>query len=123
MAVTPDIISPMQNSSEVRFQITSTNPKVSAAELVSVLAKQVPDLQAELRLRKEFGDVSVEADRQKSVPIDPVTAWLILKFIGGAVAGGFLGAMGKQAFEFLKEHIQNGTVKEADEKKKTDEKK
>jgi hypothetical protein len=97
-----------ESTAELRFRVISLDSEVSPAELVSNLTGKIPDLTKELA--EKYGEVQVEAEREKSIPIDPVTAYLVLKFAGAAIAGGFLKKLGEDAYTYLKNVIRNGSV-------------
>jgi len=96
---------------ELRFRVISAHPTVNSGQLVCQLAADVPALAEHLREKwPMLPDLSVEADREKSVPIDPDTAFLVLTFAGAAFAGGFLEKAGEEAYTFLKNRITNGSI-------------
>ena len=107
------VVDGINESAELRFRVSSSQSGVSATRLVNELANQLPEL--EKILREEHGDVSVVADREKSVPIDPVTAYLVLKFVGAAIASGALAKLGEDVYKFLKDRIVNGSVRKAED--------
>jgi len=96
------------NSYEVRLKIASLHPVNTAEELVEQLLQLTPELSN--HIKDLHPGVTVEADREKSIPIDPVSAYLVLKFVGGALAAGALKKLGEDAYTFLKKKIKNGTV-------------
>jgi hypothetical protein len=100
---------------ELRFRVISAHPTVNSGQLVCQLAADVPALAEHLREKwPMLPDLSVEADREKSVPIDPDTAFLVLTFLGAAFASGFLEKFGEKfgedAYTFLKNRITNGSI-------------
>lgn len=96
---------------EIRFRVVSTHPRVSSAQLVSQLSTCAAGLTRHLRKQgPPFGQLSVEAEREKSVPIDPVTGYLVLKFIGAGLAGAAVKKAFDEAYDYLKSRIKNGTI-------------
>lgn len=96
---------------DLRFRVVSTNPRVSSGALVSSVADELlDDLTEHLRATSKMPDLTIELDRQKSVPIDPVSAYLVLKLAAGLIAAGALQKMGEDAYEFLKSRIRNGAI-------------
>jgi hypothetical protein len=93
---------------EFHFRVQSSHPKISAAELVSDLTTEIPELASQLRQR--YGDVSVEAEREKSIPIDWITAVLVIKVVAKAIATGALARLGADAYDYFKKRIKNGSI-------------
>lgn len=94
---------------ECRFRVVSSHPRVSSEQLVATLVKSMPALTR--RLRRQWPEVTVKADREQSVPVDPLTAYLVIKFVGTTAAGALLGSMVKDSYEYLKDCIKNGTLR------------
>lgn len=100
---------------ECRFLVESFHPTVSSEKLVATLIKSMPALTRRIRKKwPEAAELTVTADREKSVPIDPVTAYLIVKFVGATAGGALLQAMIKDSYEYLKGRVKDGILKPVD---------
>lgn len=99
---------------ELRFRVTTLNPAVTPEEMVSALVSHIPDLSAHL---KNIGaleqNVSLNGSREQSIPIDPNTAYLVLKFVGISILSGALNEIGKEIVVFFKARIKNGRIDES----------
>jgi hypothetical protein len=112
--VTAELAGFMRNEmGDIRLRVESLNPTISAEETVEQLKLLAPELSAFLSSRHP--GVSVEAEREKSIPIDPATAYLVLTFIGKGIAAGVLSKLGQDAYTFLKSKIRNASIDPPDD--------
>jgi hypothetical protein len=102
----------MEDSHEFRFEIESFNPTKTANELVVELTSLGSEIEDYVKARDvAYQHGSIVADRDQSFPVDPATAYLIVTFVGGGIAGGFLNKLGEDIYDFLKSKIRGGSIK------------
>jgi len=93
------------------YSIKSNHPQRDSANMVEELDIALGDLASYLK-EKGYGDVTVSMSVTGTLPIDPHTIYITLKFIGEGLATGFGGKLGADIYEWLKAHLKDATLKQ-----------
>lgn len=101
----------MSDEASFRLRIVSSNPNVTAADLVSQLLASIPELESEIHhLSPDYAAITISAKAEKDFPLEPATAYIILKVAAVAVGTGFFKKLGEDIYGVLKKKFKNGRI-------------
>jgi len=108
----PAIRPASQKKVEMDLTVHSEHPSLPAPAAVDEIRAFAPDISK--RLKAKYGEGSVEVQRQKTFPVDPLSVLVTIGiFVGTKVVEKIIGKMAEDVYNWIKEKLSGADVTKA----------